>query len=139
MRAGGGFIFKLISTVPATGTIPEIPRGTLGYGILAVAEHAGSNGKFGRLVWEPRYLQLPDGTHFPVMADPALADGFAQGASNSIPEGFGLVPLLGIAIGGYNALHRGKEIVIPRGTPMRLIIGDDIVEGRCVDPPASDL
>ena len=137
-RAGDGFLFRTLADVPANGDIPPIPKGTLGYGIIALAEHAGASGKPGRLTWEPRFLQLDDGRHLPAMADPNLADGFATGETGNAPDAVGIFPFVGIAVGGYNALHRGHELHVGKGTPLRVVLGDGLVEGTCTDPPASD-
>ena len=135
--AGDSFQFKTVAKVPATPTLPVIPAGTKGYGIVAFAQHAGPNGQAGRIVLEPRFLRLADGTHVAAAADPHLEDQFAEGASRNAPD-IGIVPLVGVAVGAYNALHRGKEIVIAAGTPLRLVLGDDLALKRCSDPPASD-
>jgi len=137
-RAGDGFLFRTLTDVPPDGDIPPIPKGTIGYGIIALAEHAGASGKPGRLTWEPRFLQLDDGRHLPAMADPNLADGFATGETGNAPDAAGIFPFVGIAVSGYNALHRGHELHVGPGTPLRVVLGDGLVEGTCTDPPASD-
>jgi hypothetical protein len=71
------------------------------------------------------------------MADPHLEDELAEGASRNAPD-IGIVPIVGIAVGAYNALHRGKEVLVPEGTPLRVVLGDDLPMRRCIDPPASD-
>ena len=135
--SGDSFTFKILAKVPASSSVPEIPAGSKGYGVIALAEHAGANGQAGRIVLEPRFVRLAEGKHVPAMADPHLEDQFVTGASRNAPD-IGVVPLLGVAVGAYNALHRGKEIVVPPGTPLRVVLGDDLALKRCVDPPASD-
>ncbi|GAC1541440.1 MAG: hypothetical protein NVS3B16_05000 [Vulcanimicrobiaceae bacterium] len=137
--AGQSFTFKMTARVPARGSMPEIPLGTRGYGIVAYAEHAHGSGNPGRLVVEPRFLRLSDGTHVPVLADPQLSQGFVQGETRNVNGALAFVPGFGLAVGGYNALHRGREIVIERGTPFRVVLGDDLALGECFVPPPSAL
>lgn len=137
--AGQSFTFKLTAHVPARGTMPEIPLGTRGFGVVAFAEHAHGSGSPGRLVVEPRFLRLADGTHVPVMADPQLGEGFMQGETRNVSGALAFVPGFGLAVGGYNALHRGKEIVIERGTPFRVVLGDELALGECFVPSPSAL
>ena len=135
--SGDSFTFKTVARVSGTGTLPTIPAGTKGFGIVAFSRHAGANGVAGRIILEPRFLRLDDGIHVPASADPNLDDQFAEGASRNAPD-LGIVPVLGIAVGAYNALHRGREINIAPGTPLRIVLGDDLALRRCSDPPASD-
>jgi hypothetical protein len=137
VRSGDSFVFKIIAKVPASNTVPEIPAGSKGFGVVSFAQHAGPNGQAGRIVFEPRFVRLAGDVHVPALADPHLEDEFATGASRNAPD-IGVVPVLGIAVGAYNVLHRGKEIVVPAGTPLRVVLGDDLALKRCVDPPASD-
>ena len=119
----------------ATAFTPEIPAGTRGYGIVAFADHARGSGTPGRLVVEPRFLVLPGGVHVQVLADPQLADSFAQGTTRNISGALGFVPGLGLAVAGYNALHHGREVTIERGTEFQLVIGDQLATGACCVPP----
>ena len=137
VRSGDSFTFKTVGAVPASGSMPAIPEGTKGFGVVFFARHAGSGGQSGQLVIEPRFVRLADGQHVPALADPALDDGMVAGATRNAPD-LGIVPLLGVVVGGYNALHRGREIALEPGTPLRVVLGDDLAEHRCVDPPASD-
>lgn len=134
---GQSFTFKVTSRIPARGTVPEIPAGTRGFGVVAYAEHAHGSGSPGRLVVEPRFVRLADGTHVPVMADPQLGEGFVQGETRNVNGALAFVPGFGLAVGGYNALHRGKEVVIDRGTPFRIVLGDALALGECFVPPPS--
>ena len=134
---GDAFTFKIVARVPATDTLPEIPAGSKGYGVIAFAQHAGPNGQAGRIVFEPRFVRLAGDVHVPAMADPNLADQFVAGASRDAPD-IGIIPVVGIAVGAYNVLHRGKEVEVPAGTPLRVVLGDDLALKRCTDPPASD-
>jgi hypothetical protein len=135
--SGDSFVFRTLSAVVATSRVPAIPAGTKGYGVIAFAQHAGARGQPGRIVFEPRFLRLPGDVHVPAMADPHLTDEIAEGSSRNAPD-IGIVPLVSVFVGAYNELHRGREIVVPAGTPLRVIIGDDLALKRCSDPPASD-
>lgn len=135
--AGDSFTFRLTNRIPPRGALPEVPVGTRGFGVIAYAEHARGSGNPGRIVVEPRFLRLADGSHVPVMADPQLGEGFMQGQSRNVNGALAFVPGFGLAVGGYNALHRGREIVIARGTPFRVVIGDDLALGECFVPPPS--
>ncbi len=137
--AGQPFTFKLTARIAAKGNLPAIPLGTRGFGVVAYAEHAHGNGSPGRLVVEPRFLRLPDGTHVPVLADPQLSQGFVQGETRNVNGALAFVPGFGLAVGGYNALHRGREIVIEKGTPFRVVLGDELALGECFVPPPSAL
>jgi hypothetical protein len=132
---GDAFTFTLVEHVVARGPVPEIPAGTKGFGVVAFADHAHGQGAPGKLVVEPRYLLLPDGTHYPVMADPQLGENFAQGATRNVPGALELVPGIGLAVTGYNALHRGKEVVLDKGMPFRVVLGDELAAAACFVPP----
>lgn len=137
---GDRFTFKVVGSIPASRELPAIPDGTLGYGVVALAQRAGAGGQPGRLVLEPRFLELAEGWHVPAVRDPKLDDGFVIGDTRNAPQAIALVPVVGPAVvGGYNAIHRGREIELPPGTPIRVILGDDLAMGRCADPPPSDL
>jgi len=135
--AGDAFTFKIVERIPAQGKLPEIPANTRGYGVVAFADHAHGAGQPGRLVVEPRYLQLVDGTHVPVMADPQLSEAFVQGQTRNISGALAFVPGIGLAVGGYNVLHRGREVSIGKGTPFRVVLGDDLATAECFVPPPS--
>ena len=135
--SGDSFTFRILAKIPASRTVPEIPAGSKGYGVISFAQHAGANGQPGRIVFEPRFIRLAGNVHVPAMADPHLQDEYVTGASRNAPD-IGVVPVLGIAVGAYNALHRGKEIDVPAGTPLRVVLGDDLPLRRCIDPADSD-
>ncbi len=135
--SGDAFTFKLAESVRAEGNLPAIPAGTRGYGIVAYADHAHGAGQPGRLIVEPRYLVLADGTHVQVMADPQMADEVVEGSSRNLNGALSFVPGIGIAVTGYNALHRGKEVTLASGTPFRLVIGDALATAECFVPPPS--
>ncbi len=137
--AGEPFTFKLVAHVAAKGSLPDLPIGTRGFGIVAYTEHARGSGSPGRLVVEPRFLRLLDGTHVPVLGDPQLSQGFVQGETRNVNGALAFVPGFGFAVEGYNALHRGREIVIEKGTRFRVILGDELALGECFVPPPSAL
>jgi len=138
-NAGDSFAFKITERVPAGSVTPPITVGTRGYGVVSFADHAHGSGQPGRLVVEPRFLRLADGTHVQVLADPATADNFVQGTTRNLNGALGFVPGLGLAVGGYNALHRGREVTIAKGTPFSLIVGDQLAAGECYVAPPSEL
>ena len=134
--AGDAFWFTLLDGVEAAETHPLIPSGAKGYGVIAYATHAGPGGKAGMLVLEPRYVVLTEGRRVPVMADPVADERIVNGKTKNAPGGADFIPGIGLMVGGYNALHRGKEVVIPKGTPLVLLVGDDLAAGNCyVTPP----
>ncbi len=135
--AGDAFTFKLTERVRAERSLPAIPVGTRGYGVIAYADHAHGAGQAGRLIVEPRYLALADGTHVQVMADPQLAEGIVEGSSRNLNGALSFVPGIGIAVTGYNALHRGKEVTLAPGTEFRIVIGDELATAECFVPSPS--
>jgi hypothetical protein len=138
-NSGDSFAFKITAPVVAGNATPTLAAGTRGYGIVSFADHAHGSGQPGRLVVEPRFLRLADGTHVQVLADPQVADNFVQGATRNLNGALGFVPGLGLAVGGYNALHRGREVTIAKGTAFSLIVGDQLAAGECYVAPPSEL
>lgn len=136
---GDAFTFVLAEPVTGRPGVPEMPKGTKGFGVVAYADHAHGSGTPGKLVVEPRYLLLPDGTHYPVMADPELDENFAVGQTRDVPGALELVPGIGLAVTGYNALHRGKEVVLEKGMSFRVVLGDELAAARCFVPPPDAL
>jgi hypothetical protein len=137
-RSGGSFTFKTVGRAPASGSLPEIPAGTRGVGIIAYADHAHGSGEPGRIVVEPRYLALPDGTHVQVIGDPTESETFVAGKTKNLNGALAYVPGLGLAVNGYNALHRGNEVTIEAGTQFRVVLGDALATGDCYLPMDSD-
>jgi len=138
-NAGDPFSFKILDHIKASGKIPEITPGTRGYGIVSFADHAHGSGQPGRLVVEPRFLRLPDGTHVQVLADPQAADNVVVGTTRNINGALGFVPGIGLAVNGYNALHRGREVTIAKGTTFNILVGDQLAFGECYVAPPSEL
>ncbi len=137
--AGDAFTFRIAEPVEARGSRPAISAGTKGYGVVAFADHAHGAGTPGKLVVEPRFVILADGSHYPVMADPQLGENFAEGSTRNVPGALELVPGIGLAVTGYNALHRGKEVVLAHGLPFRVVLGDDLAAAACFVPPPDAL
>jgi hypothetical protein len=133
--AGDAFTFTLVDGVEAAGGYPAIPSGTKGYGLLAYVTHAGAGGKAGMLVLEPRYVVISGGRRIPVMADPVSDERVVSGKSKNAPGGADFIPGIGLMVDGYNALHRGKEVVLPKGTPLLLLVGDDLATSGCFVTP----
>jgi hypothetical protein len=132
--AGDSFSFKVTEHVGATNATPEIPAGTRGYGVVSFADHARGGGTPGRLALEPRFLRLANGERVQVLADPQLADSFVQGKTGNVSGAFAFVPGLGLAVAGYGALHRGREVVVAKGTAFTILIGDGLATAQCFVP-----
>jgi hypothetical protein len=130
-RAGDVFKFVVVDTVSATdGT--QVPSGTVGYGVVANASHAGGGGRGGYLALETRFVVLPDGKHEQVIIDRFNDElSTAAGSSANAPGVLGLIPIVGYAVGGYDAMHHGKDATIPRGTRIGIFLGDDAALGTC--------
>jgi len=133
--AGDAFRFTLVKGVEPNGAHPALPSGTKGYGLIAYATHAGAGGKAGMLVLEPRYVVLSGGRHIPVMANPVSDERIVSGKTKNAPGGAEIIPGVGLMVGGYNALHRGKDVVLPKGTPLLLLVGDDLATSDCFVTP----
>jgi hypothetical protein len=137
--AGDSFAFTILDRIPPVGTLPEIPSGTRGYGVVLYVQHAKGAGVPGTMILDPRFIHLEDGTRIPVLADPAIETSLlGQGATGDAPGALEYVPFIGIAISGYNSLHHGKEFVAPKGSRFKVIIGDDLATSSCYVVPAAD-
>jgi hypothetical protein len=132
-KAKGGEVFKFRLVEPARasdGTV--VPAGTLGYGIVSNVQHAERGGRPGYLALEARFFVLGDGKHVATIIDWATDQGStAVGSTANAPYVLGLIPLVGYAVGGYDAMHHGKDATIPRGTRVAVFIGDDAALGTC--------
>lgn len=134
---GDFFRFQTINAVTA-GKHVVIPQRTMGYGIVTVAAPAGKGGRAGTLVLEPRYLELPDGTHLGVVLDHHSGDLERSGSTGSVPGYLGAIPIPGVgaAIGIFNYFHNGKNIVVKRGTIFPIFPSDSPDTERCQSAPA---
>ena len=130
-RAGDVFRFRIVDAATAPdGT--AVPAGTLGYGVVANASHADRGGRAGYLALETRFFVLENGAHVPAIVDRARDEAStAVGATANAPGLLGLIPIVGYAVGGYDAMHHGKDATIPRGTRVGVFVGDDAALGAC--------
>jgi hypothetical protein len=130
-KGGDAFKFRLVEAARASdGT--AVPAGTLGYGVVSNVQHAERGGRPGYLALEARFFVLGDGKHVTTIIDWATDQGStAVGSTANAPYVLGLIPLVGYAVGGYDAMHHGKDATIPRGTRVAVFIGDDAALGTC--------
>lgn len=135
-RPGDFFRFETINAVTA-GTRIVLPARTIGYGIVSVASPAGSSGRAGTLVLEPRYLVLPSGTHLGVVLDHNASDLQRSGTSGNMPGYLGAIPVPGIgaAIGIFNFFHHGRDIEVRKGTAFTIFASDAPSTERCQTHP----
>jgi hypothetical protein len=111
-----------------------------GLGVVNFVRGAGRGGKPGQIGVELRYLTLPDGSHLPAMIapesrGPAMYNGETRNApfflsALGFAKGTGFHVASGV-VGVYNFLHSGSQAVVPAGTRLRVVLGDDYVSGAC--------
>ena len=130
-KSGDSFKFRLVDdAVAPDGT--RLPSGTLGYGVVAISSHAGKGGQGGYLALETRFFVTADGKHVSAIIDRANDQAAsALGAGGNAPGVLGLIPIVGYAVGGYDAMHHGRDATIARGTRVGVLIGDDAALGAC--------
>ncbi len=135
-RPGDFFRFQTVNAVTSRATI-VIPARTMGYGVVAVASPAGRGGRPGTLVLEPRYLEMPNGTHLGVVLDHNASDMLKVGSTNSVPGYLGAIPVpaVGAAIGIFNFFHNGKNIEVKRGMIFTIFPSDDPSVEKCQEQP----
>jgi hypothetical protein len=131
VSAGDAFGFTMLGDVPAGNGRPAVPKGARGYGVVAYVRHAGSGGLGGLIVLEPRFVVVPGGKRVPVMGDPSNPERLKRGATRDAPGALEYIPVVGLAFSGYNALHRGREVSLGKGTPLRLLIGEELATSSC--------
>lgn len=130
-HAGDVFRFRLVDAATAPDGTP-VPAGSLGYGVVANASHADRGGRAGYLALETRFLVLDNGAHVAAIIDRVHDEAStAVGATANAPGLLGLIPIVGYAVGGYDAMHHGKDATIPRGTRVGVFLGDDTALGAC--------
>ncbi len=136
-RAGDFFRFQTINAV-THGDHIVIPARTMGYGIVAIASPAGRSGHAGSLVLEPRYLLMPDGRHLGVVLNHNTANLDPSGPSGNMPGYLGAIPVPGVgaAIGVFNYFHKGKNIVVTRGSVFTVFPSDSPSVEHCQQHPA---
>lgn len=132
-HAKPGDVFKFViaqDAVAPDGT--ALPTGTPGYGVVANATHAGKGGQPGYLALETRFFVAPNGKHVAAIIDRANDSvASAVGATANAPGALGWIPFVGYAVGGYDALHHGRDATIARGTRVAVLLGDDAALGTC--------
>ena len=111
-----------------------------GLGVVDFVRGAGRGGKPGEIGVELRYLQLADGTHLPAMIAPEdRAPAVYNGKTRNAPfflsalgfaKGSGFRIATGV-VGVYDFLHSGSQAVVPAGTHLRAVLGDDYLSGGC--------
>ncbi|HEV2739719.1 MAG TPA: hypothetical protein VGU66_14165 [Candidatus Elarobacter sp.] len=130
----GGEVFHFTAT-PADGQ----PVAN-GFGVVDFVRGARRGGKAGQIGVEVRYLELADGTHVPAMIAPSTdAPALHAGPSRNAPSIFSALGfakgsgfhLAAGAIGVYNFVHFGGQAVLPVGTHMRIVLGDDYLTEGC--------
>ena len=129
-KPGDAFSFQLVdATVAPDGT--PLPAGTVGYGIVANATHADKGGRPGYLALETRFFDA-GGKHVAAIIDRANDEKTAAtGSTANAPGVLGYIPIVGYAVGGYDALHHGRDATIARGTRFPVFVGDDVALGTC--------
>jgi hypothetical protein len=131
-EAGESFAFKLARDVPAADDVPALPQGTAGVGVVIYVQHARASGIPGVIVVEPRFVTLADGRRIAVESDPATEKTAIMAAkSGNAPSALEYLPLIGIAVSSYNLFHHGQELVLPAGTPFKILVGDSLAIGEC--------
>lgn len=136
-HAGDFFRFQTINAVTHGNTI-VIPARTMGYGIVAIAASAGRSGRAGSLVLEPRYFMMPDGRHLGVVLNHNTSNLERSGVSGNVPGILGAIPVPGVgaAIGVFNYFHKGKNIIVPRGSVFTVFPSDAPSVEHCQDHPS---
>jgi hypothetical protein len=130
-RAGDPFVFRTFEAATAPGGF-EVPANTVGYGVVAISHHADRGGRGGYVVLETRFILLANGDHLGVTIDWAAAQrATATGSSQNAPGFLGAIPFVGYVLGPYGFLHHGKDVTIPRGARLPVILGDDQPTGGC--------
>jgi hypothetical protein len=116
----------------------SVPAGSIGHGIVAISQHAERGGRGGYLVLDARFVALASGPHIPAAIDWSLATrATATGASMNIPGIVGAIPFAGYFLGPYGFIHHGKDVIIPRGAQLPVVLGDELAAGTCkLTPPA---
>lgn len=135
-KPGDFFRFETINAVTVGNKI-VIPARTMGYGIVAVASPAGSGGRAGTLVLEPRYLVLPSGDHLGVVLNHNTSDLQRSGNSGNMPGYLGAIPIPGVgaAIGIFNFFHHGRDIEVKKGAAFTIFPTDSPSSEKCQDDP----
>ncbi len=136
-KVGDVFTFTIVPV--ADGGTPVLAPGLLGYGVVTHSEHAQRD-RGGRLAVDARFVIRADGSH--VAAVILGPEAYVEGSKRELPFFVGALGSIhsvpfqvasGLAT-GYNIIHYGGQSVIPKGTSVRLLIGDDYLIGGCTVP-----
>jgi hypothetical protein len=123
-----------------TATPSEGQQSADGFGVVDFVHGAGRGGKAGQIGLETRFLRLTDGTHLaativPDDGDPSVFNGRSRNApfflsALGLAKGSGFHIAAGV-VGFYDFVHSGGQAVIPAGTHLRIVLGDDYLTGGC--------
>lgn len=133
-QLGDFFRFETVDPI-SVGKKVVVPAHTIGYGVVTVASAAASGGRAGTLVLEPEYLVLADKMELGVVLDHYAGDMIRNGRSGQLPGYLGMAPLLGAAIGLFNAFHHGQNVVVKKGTRFSIFPADGPQTERCQQHP----
>lgn len=117
--------------------VPEMDQGAsgVGYGIVKYVRGAKRGGVPGEIGVEARFVALTDGSHVPATlvadAKSAVYSGKERNVPFPISAAAGATPVTAPLFGAYGFLHSGSQAVIPSGTKLRLVLGDDYLTGAC--------
>jgi len=130
-KAGDFFQFKSIGAIVINGKV-MIPSGTPGYGVVIAAQSAG-RGHAGAVELWPLYFKMPDGQEIHVIPDrrPNALDG--KGATMQLPAYAGAIPLpgVGLVVGAYNSLRKGRDVTIAPGSLASVFASDSPETAKC--------
>jgi hypothetical protein len=113
VHVGDHFHFRSLDTVVTHDQV-TIEKGTIGYGLITWVQAAGAHAKAGELMPEARYFALPERRQYQVTID---YNASHKGSNRDAPGivGAAPVPFLGVAVGAFNYLHAGANVVVPKG------------------------
>lgn len=130
-KPGDFFQFQSVGAVVLNGKV-VIPSGTPGYGVIIGAQSAG-RGHGGAIELWPLYFKMPGGEEVHVIPDrrPNALDG--KGSSMQLPAYAGAIPLpgVGLVVGAYNSLRKGKDVTIPVGALASVFASDSPETAKC--------
>lgn len=118
--------------------------GAHGTGIVDAVKGAKRGGAPGELGIEARFIETADGAHLPALLF-AIGDrrsANTDGATRNAPVVLSAVgvfrptpyQVVAALTAAYNFIHFGGQASLTRGTPLRIVLGDDALTGRCALP-----
>jgi hypothetical protein len=132
-RAGGIFRFKVTQDALLDDGI-EVPKGTLGYGVIRLADAAGRHNHDGSLALEPRYLVVPKKQggvmRVEVTMNPTLpavwspSEPLLQKAASHVP-----LPVPGLAMTAINTVRWGRNITLGPGFTFTVLTVENLARG----------